>query len=67
MSDPIAMVQAFAELRYGVVVHMRENSVKYGHNFTTKFFNAWQMALVSRLGGHWRDAGRGTGDGASKG
>ena len=32
MSDPIVMVQAFAELRYGVVVHMRENSVKYGHN-----------------------------------
>ena len=31
--DPIVMVQAFAELRYGVVVHMRENSVKYGHNF----------------------------------
>ena len=29
----IVMVQAFAELRYGVVVHMRENSVKYGHNF----------------------------------
>ena len=28
--DPIVMVQAFAELRYGVVVHMRENSVKYG-------------------------------------
>lgn len=33
VSDPIAMVQAFAELRYGVVVHTRENSVKYGHNF----------------------------------
>ena len=33
MSDPIVMVQAFAELRYGVVVHTRENSVKYGHNF----------------------------------
>ena len=32
MSDPIVMVQAFAELRYGVVVHMRENSVEYGHN-----------------------------------
>ena len=26
MSDPIVMVQAFAELRYGVVVHMRENA-----------------------------------------
>ena len=33
MSDPIVMVQAFAELRYGVVAHMRENSVKYGLNF----------------------------------
>ena len=32
MSDSIVMVQAFAELRYGVVVHMRENSVIYGHN-----------------------------------
>ena len=32
MSDPIAIVQAFAELRYGAVVHTRENSVKYGHN-----------------------------------
>ena len=34
VSDSIAIVQAFAELRYGVVVlHVRENSVKYGHNF----------------------------------
>ena len=32
VSDPIVMAQAFAELRYGVVVHMCENSVKYGHN-----------------------------------
>ena len=32
VSDSIAIVQAFAELRYGVVVHTRENSVKYGHN-----------------------------------
>ena len=32
VSDPIAMVQAFAELRYGVVPHTLENSVKYGHN-----------------------------------
>ena len=30
--DPIAMVQAFAELRYGVVAHTLENSMKYGHN-----------------------------------
>ena len=28
VSDPIAMVQAFAELRYGVVAHTLENSVK---------------------------------------
>ena len=27
------MVQALAELRYGAVVHTRENSVKYGLNF----------------------------------
>ena len=34
VSGPIVMVHcAFTELRYGVVVHMRENSVKYGHNF----------------------------------
>ena len=33
VSDPTVMVQALAELRYGVVVHTRENSVKYGHNF----------------------------------
>ena len=32
VSDPIAMVQAFAELRYDVVAHTLENSVKYGHN-----------------------------------
>ena len=31
-TDFIAIVQAFEELRYGVVVHTRENSVKYGHN-----------------------------------
>ena len=36
--DPIVMVQAFAELRYGVVVHMRENSVKYGHNFNQTLY-----------------------------
>ena len=32
VSDTIAMVQAFAELRYGVVAHTLENSVKYGYN-----------------------------------
>ena len=32
--DAIVMVQTFAELSYGVVVHERENSLKYiGHNF----------------------------------
>jgi hypothetical protein len=30
--------QAFAELRYGVVVHMRENCVKYGHNFNQTLY-----------------------------
>ena len=30
VSDSVAIVQAFAELRYGAVVHMRENSVKMG-------------------------------------
>ena len=53
--DHIVMVQAFAELRYGVVVHTRENSVKYGHNFrfTTKPFKnvaSWLCEL-------WRCAG----------
>ena len=60
VSDSIVMVQAFAELRYGVVVHMRENSVKYGHNFTTKFFNAWHSCRVSADTGGTRDAGPGT-------
>jgi hypothetical protein len=33
--DPIVMVlvQVFAELRYGVVAHTREDRVKYGLNF----------------------------------
>jgi hypothetical protein len=35
VSDSIVMVRAFAELRYGVVAHTRENSVKYGHNFNS--------------------------------
>ena len=38
VSDSIAIVQAFAELRYGVVVHTRENSVKYGHNFNQTLY-----------------------------
>ena len=32
VSDSIVMVQALAELRYAVVAHTLENSVKYGHN-----------------------------------
>ena len=38
VSDSIAILQAFAELRYGVVVHMRENSVKYEHNFNQTLY-----------------------------
>ena len=30
VSDSIAIVQAFAELKYGAVVHTRENNVEYG-------------------------------------
>ena len=42
VSDPIAMVQALAELRYGVLVHTRENSVKYGLNFNqTPYARPW--------------------------
>ena len=38
MLDPTVMAQAFAELRYGVVVHTRENSVKLymGMNYAAK-------------------------------
>ena len=44
MSDPIAMVQAFAELRYGVVAHTLENSVKYGHNLGhTPYYYVWNV------------------------
>ena len=45
VSDPIAMVQALAELRYGVVVHTRENSVKYGLNFNRVQPNPLQYSL----------------------
>ena len=45
MSDSIVMVQAFAELRYGVVVHMRENSVKCGHNFNQTLYNV--LAVIT--------------------
>jgi hypothetical protein len=38
VSDPIVTVQAFAELRYGVVVHMREHSVKYGHTINQTLY-----------------------------
>ena len=41
VSDPIVMAQAFAELRYGVVIHTRENSVKYGHNFNQTLYVSW--------------------------
>ena len=46
MSDPIVMVQAFAELRYGVVVHMYmcENSVKYGHNLGQTLYGERERA-----------------------
>ena len=52
MPDPIVMVQAFAELRYDVVVHMRENSVKYGHNFNHKNPCLWltQVSAVTGRG-----------------
>ena len=43
MPDPIVMVQTFAELRYGVVLHMRENSVKYGMG--TIFFTITKQTL----------------------
>jgi hypothetical protein len=38
VSDSIVMVQAFKELRYGVVVHMREKKqcVNDGHNLGPK-------------------------------
>ena len=44
--DPIVMVQAFAELRYGVVVHTRETSVKYGHNFNQTPYAACSILRV---------------------
>ena len=43
MSDSIAIVQAFAELRYGAVVHTRENSVKYGHNLGQTLYDSNQI------------------------
>ena len=49
VSDPIVMVQAFAELRYGVVVlHVRENSVKYGHNFNQTLYTSleWDTPAI---------------------
>ena len=44
VSDSIVMVQALAELRYGVVVHTRENSVKYGLNFNQTPYTAHRHA-----------------------
>ena len=46
MPDSIVMVQAFKELRYGVVVHMRENSVKYGHNFNQPLYTERPRATL---------------------
>ena len=63
VSDSIAIVQAFAELRYGAVVHTRENSVKYGHNlgqtlyiFTrvTRDGVAWQSRALCGRGARCR-------------
>merc|ERR1719460_2537156 len=39
------MVQAFSELRYGVVAHTRENSVKYGHNLGQTPYLASRAAM----------------------
>ena len=52
VSDSIVMVQAFAELRYGVVVHMRENSVKYGHNFNQTLYEREMCCTPTRRQHH---------------
>ena len=44
------LVQAFAELRYGAVVHTRENSVKYGHNLGQTPFIADTLYIICVLG-----------------
>ena len=50
VSDPISMVQAFAELRYGVVAHTLENSVKYGHNLgQTPYTRTKTVAVASKM------------------
>ena len=54
MPDSIVMVQAFAELRYGAVVHTRENSMKYGHNLGQTLYH---YAIYAATCGHW-DASR---------
>ena len=48
MTDSIVMVQAFAELRYDVVVHTHENSVKYGHSLGQTLFRCKQQRPPSR-------------------
>ena len=48
--DPIVMVHAFAELRYGVVVHTRENSLKYGHNFNHTLYNYSIVTGITKTG-----------------
>ena len=45
--DPIVMVQVFAELRYGVVAHTRENSVKYGLNFNQTPYAHYHQPMSS--------------------
>ena len=40
--------QAFAELRYGAVVHTRENIVKYGHNLGQTLYGNRISSLVTR-------------------
>ena len=48
VSDSIAIVQAFAELRYGAVVHTRENSVKYGHNLGQTLYHPRPLTHTSQ-------------------
>ena len=51
VSDPIVMIQAFAELRYGVVVHMRENSLQreLGQQNTVSIFCEREKLRAERL------------------
>ena len=49
MSDSVAIVQAFAELRYGAVVRTRENSVKYGHNLGQTLYGLTFLGVISTV------------------